>query len=265
MLTLKEINEASFGKSNFSGYKPEDVDAFLDEIADSYKELMAEREANQKRVGELQAKNNELQEKLTVLAKKIDSYRKDEDGIKDAILSAQRVAKASLGEASEKADTIIAEANKKAQGIVDAAKGNAEREAKEFAELAEKKKYEFEEIRKSVSDFKSKLVEMYKKHIEHIDNIPNPKPLIEKKETESKILEIENISVVQDKEIKAEAPLAENAGELGKKIDFSETIIEEEAVINASSDRSAGRSSEQRVSRFRDLEFGDDIDVTNHR
>ena len=33
MLTVKEINEVSFGKASFSGYKAEDVDNFIDEVS----------------------------------------------------------------------------------------------------------------------------------------------------------------------------------------------------------------------------------------
>ena len=36
MLTVKEINEVSFGKAGFSGYKPEDVDNFIDEVVESF-------------------------------------------------------------------------------------------------------------------------------------------------------------------------------------------------------------------------------------
>ena len=35
MLTVKEINEVSFGKASFSGYKAEDVDNFIDEVVES--------------------------------------------------------------------------------------------------------------------------------------------------------------------------------------------------------------------------------------
>ena len=31
MFTVKEINEVSFGKAGFSGYKPEDVDNFIND------------------------------------------------------------------------------------------------------------------------------------------------------------------------------------------------------------------------------------------
>ena len=44
MLTVKEINEVSFGKAGFSGYKPEDVDNFIDEVVESFTQLLAERD-----------------------------------------------------------------------------------------------------------------------------------------------------------------------------------------------------------------------------
>ena len=45
MLTVKEINEVSFGKAGFSGYKPEDVDNFIDQVAASFQELLTQRDA----------------------------------------------------------------------------------------------------------------------------------------------------------------------------------------------------------------------------
>ena len=102
MLTVKEINEVSFGKASFSGYKAEDVDNFIDEVVESFTQLQAERDdALQQnaqlsdqlnevngQINELKAKNAELQKKLGILAQKIESYREEEDGIKEAILSA---------------------------------------------------------------------------------------------------------------------------------------------------------------------------------
>ena len=78
MLTVKEINEVSFGKASFSGYKAEDVDNFIDEVVESFTQLQAERDdALQQnaqlsdqlnevngQINELKAKNAELQKKL---------------------------------------------------------------------------------------------------------------------------------------------------------------------------------------------------------
>ncbi len=180
MLTVKEINEVSFGKAGFSGYKPEDVDNFIDDVVSSFQQLEAERDDALKRAqelaaqnAELSAKNAEAQEKLAILAKKVESYREDEDDIKDALLSAQRMAKTSVQEAKDKAEVILQDAKLSAQQLMDNAKTEAARAAGEYQSQADAKKEELEEIKRQVSAFRSSLLEMYKKHLEQINHIPN--------------------------------------------------------------------------------------------
>lgn len=190
MLTVKEINEVSFGKAGFSGYKPEDVDNFIDKVAASFQELLAERDAAIKQTEglaalntELAAKNSDAQRKLSVLAQKVETYRTDEEGIKEAIISAQRMSKAMVKEAEQKAADIerearakaearLFEANEEARKITKNAESEAAKAAKEYSRLAESKKNELEEIKKQVTAFRSSLLEMYKKHLECIDHIP---------------------------------------------------------------------------------------------
>ncbi len=178
MLTVKEINEVSFGKAGFSGYKPEDVDNFIDMVAASFQELLAERDAAVKQAGELAALNTELaarnsdaQRKLSVLAQKIETYRTDEEGIKEAIISAQRMSKAMVKEAEEKAAGIVSdaraqaeakllEANEEARKITQNAESDAAKAAKEYSQMADTKKTELEEIKKQVTAFRSSLLEM---------------------------------------------------------------------------------------------------------
>lgn len=183
MLTVKQINEVSFGKAGFSGYKPEDVDNFIDEVVSSFEQLENERNDALKRAqelaaqnGELTSKNAELQEKLGILAQKIESYRADEDGIKEALLSAQRMGKKSVEDAKDKAGLILQDAKDEAVSILDNAKIEASRAAKEYLAQAEEKKAELEEIKQQVSAFRASLMEMYKKHLECIDHIPAFKP-----------------------------------------------------------------------------------------
>lgn len=183
MLTVKQINEVSFGKAGFSGYKPEDVDNFIDEVADSFQQLERERDDALKQAQELaaqnsalSAKNAEIQEKLSILAQKIESYRAEEDQIKDALLSAQKLGKDSLREAKDKAEIILQDAKSSAQQMMDNAKVEANKAAKEYMAQAEEKKEELEEVKRQVSAFRASLMEMYKKHLECINHIPNFKP-----------------------------------------------------------------------------------------
>lgn len=187
MLTVKEINEVSFGKAGFSGYKPEDVDNFIDEVAASFTELEQERDAARQQLQELSqqnaalagkiedlnARNGELQKKLSILAQKIESYRADEDGIKEAIISAQRMGKEAVQQARDKASLMLEDAKDEAEKILDEAKTEASKTAGEYAAQAESKKAELEEIKRQVSTFRVSLLEMYKKHLECIDHIPS--------------------------------------------------------------------------------------------
>lgn len=190
MLTVKEINEISFGKAGFSGYKPEDVDNFIDDVAASFEELLAQRDEAVRKNGELTAqiselrgKNSDMQQKLAILAEKVESYRQEEDGIKEALLSAQKLAKDSVQEAQNKAQVILANAEEEArqtlekaeaasQKLLENAKTDAAKAAQEYMGQAETKKTELEEIKRQVTAFRGSLLEMYKKHLEAINHIP---------------------------------------------------------------------------------------------
>ena len=80
-MNAKEISAKRFDKSAF-GYKADEVDSFLNEIA-------AE-------VNELTSQNTELQKKLEILATKLEEYRQDENSMKQALLGAQKLGNLSL-------------------------------------------------------------------------------------------------------------------------------------------------------------------------
>ena len=99
----KEISAHRFDKSAF-GYKADEVDAYLNEIAAV--------------VNELNAQNVELQNKLEILATKLEEYRQDENSMKEALVGAQRLGNNILKEAREKANEIIEQAQTKGDTII---------------------------------------------------------------------------------------------------------------------------------------------------
>ena len=161
MLTLNDIINVSFRKSNFSGYRTEDVDGFIDMVKDSYdlliKKSIQQKEANESLVTDIK----QLQEKMEVLATKIEEYRGEEDEIKNALVSAQKLGDASVREARHKAEIIIKDANIKAERIVLGAKQDLAAQSQDF-----------EQLKQSVSDFRSKLLTIYKEHLTLIDALP---------------------------------------------------------------------------------------------
>ena len=99
MLTLNDIINVSFRKSRLSGYNTEDVDNFIDQVKESYDELQKKNIELKEEMEKQNAEKEQLLKKLEVLAGKIEDYRQEEDEIKNALVSAQKLGDASIREA----------------------------------------------------------------------------------------------------------------------------------------------------------------------
>ena len=199
MLTLNEIKNISFRKAR-SGYKPEDVDEFIDQVVESY-DLLIKKNIEQKETNEkLAAENERLQNSIKSLSeekkaapapapaakpaapakvrpedvKLSEECEYTQEEIKNALLSAQKLANATIREARQKAEGVLTDANTKAERIVSAAQG----------EVNEQKE-ELDRLKKLVSDFRASLLDAYKEHlklvnamptIQRIENTPEQKP-----------------------------------------------------------------------------------------
>ncbi len=95
MLSVEEIKNISFRKASIGGYKPEDVDTFIDQVLITMEQLRKEK--------------SDLIKKMDILATRVEEYRADEDAVRNALLSAQRVADSTIKEARAKAAKILEE------------------------------------------------------------------------------------------------------------------------------------------------------------
>lgn len=177
MLTLNDIVNISFRKANFSGYRPEDVDNFIDRVKESYEALIKKGVEQKEELDRVHKENEQLQKKMELLAQKIEEYRNEEDEIKNALVSAQKLGDASVREARHKAEIILKDANLKAERIVASAEGEIDDQ-----------KNQLEELKKETSKFRASLLDLYKEHLTLIKAIPSykeeaPVPA-EKKEVE---------------------------------------------------------------------------------
>ncbi|HBN79800.1 MAG TPA: cell division protein DivIVA [Ruminococcaceae bacterium] len=228
MLTLNDIINVSFRKAGFSGYRTEDVDSFIDQVRESFdtliKKTIEQKEANEA----LSAENAKLNQKLDALAEKIEGYRKEEDEIKTALVSAQKLGEASVREARHKAEIILKDANLKAERIIGSAKTDV---------VSEKR--ELEDLKKKVSDFRSNLLAIYKEHLTLIDAIPAKKDEPEAPEEQPVASEPET-----DRE-----PEEQPQRDSGVPEDFS---------VDASSFETPAGASEKHDLRYDVLKFNDD-------
>lgn len=147
MLSVKDINNKRFEQAR-PGYKTDEVDDFLREIASEIARYQREKEEDEK--------------KIAVLVESVREYKKDEEALKDALIGAQRQGRAVISEAQAKAEEILADARNKAGEIIGTAKIQNEKEKRCLVKMQQE-----------VSDFKANLLNMYKQHLEQITAIPD--------------------------------------------------------------------------------------------
>ncbi|XOQ44758.1 MAG: DivIVA domain-containing protein [Clostridium sp.] len=172
MLSMNDIINVSFRKSGFSGYKTDDVDVFIEQVRDTVEQMQKKEIEQAELIEKLKEENQQLTEKVKILADKVEEFRSQEDEIKNALISAQKVGDASIREARHRAEIILKDANLKAEHI--------EQEAKEKT-IAQKR--EMERLQKAVSDFRSRLLAAYKEHLTLIDALPSDKPDVKQEST----------------------------------------------------------------------------------
>ena len=286
MLTPGDIKKTDFTKAGRGTYKSIEVDAFLDEVYTSYAQLYKE--------------NGELIKKLQLLADRVESYRQDEDSIRSALLTAQRMADSILKEANEKCEQLNQASSDKAKQMLESAKEEAEKVTKdaqtESAMLLEKAKDDsqrmlenaknevtheqktLERLQKEVSVFRARLMAEYKAHVELINALPT----IYEDDDEIQLDETAYLQRKNQRETSLVASEEENAADVSdedtnEKEDnlppnsdssissFSNTAKSFPSIDSADNDKPAESqyAKSKNNNRFGTLKFGADYSVEN--
>ena len=240
MLTIDEIKNISFRKGTLmDGYKVEDVNAFLEEVIASFEQLKKEK--------------TNLVHKIDVLATRVEQYRSDEETVRNALLASQKVADACIKEAKEKAAKIVREAETKAQTLL-----------VEANKMTAVEKENYLQLQKDAVDLRAELIELYKKHIQAIDDLPtaddvekSQSELDEKYPTEATDKEDPKTdnSILPD----TSAELSDEAVNEALKVARNETAQSEKSVdtVTQTTERPVKKSS-----KFSHLKFGENYDVS---
>lgn len=135
MISAKDLKNVDLAVAN-SGYVTKDVDKLLNEAANT--------------IEAYQRENKELYHKLEVLASKIEEYRSEEDAIKTALVTAQKMADKIKKESKDAAALLIESSEAEAKQKMDTANTEAEaivRKARDYsANLINNKTNEANEI-----------------------------------------------------------------------------------------------------------------------
>lgn len=146
MLSPREISNKRFEKSAF-GYRADDVDSFLNSIAEEYSKILNER--------------NEFEAQLNKLSDTVEKYKQEESSLSSILIGAQKLGDSIIREAKGKAELIIQDAGIKSDKMLEGTHVRLEQEKREYSRLQEE-----------VASFKSKIVAMYKTHLELVSALP---------------------------------------------------------------------------------------------
>ncbi len=102
-LTALDIHHKEFGRA-LRGYNEEQVDAFLDQVADEFERLFKE--------------NIDLNERLDAADDRVRSYQQIESSLNATLLQAQRSSEETVKKAAVDADSILRDAEHKAKEII---------------------------------------------------------------------------------------------------------------------------------------------------
>lgn len=145
-MTSGELLNKRFEKA-MGGYKTTEVEAFLTEAANAFTQLTRE--------------NGDLKRQLEALRVQTADMEADKDSLRDALLSAQKFADSLVHDAKAQAETILAEARTKADRLTGSVQIQIVREKEELTR-----------VKTEVAAFRSKLLDIYRAHLELIGAMP---------------------------------------------------------------------------------------------
>lgn len=222
MLTLDEIRDISFRRAGKNGYNAADVDEFIDEVTATVEQLIAEK--------------NDCLRKMDILAGKIEQYREDEETVRNALLTSQKLADSTMKEAQNKAEYIVKAAEKRSRAILTEAEMATERE-----------KDKFEALHADTAKLRSEILSLYKKHLALVEELPKEEDVKAKRaELDEKypFESVENLVSADD------APAAEEAPVQSDVQDDADADVKVRPELKR-----------EKPDKFGKLQFGDNYDV----
>ncbi|MGB7920942.1 MAG: DivIVA domain-containing protein [Desulfobacterales bacterium] len=153
-LTPLDIQQQRF-KTRFRGFDIQEVDLFLDQMADAFESLLKQNE-------NLKVESRRLQ-------LEIQGYKNREDAFKRALLNSQRVIEQMKENAQKSAELIVAEAEVKAEKILNKAHNRLAQLHEDIMEL-KRQRMQIEVQIGSVIEAHGKLLEISKEGMKAMDD-----------------------------------------------------------------------------------------------
>ncbi len=206
MLTIEDVKQVSFRRAGIGGYKPEDVDAFIDQVLITMEQLKKEK--------------SDLVKKMDILATRVEEYRADEDAVRNAMLASQRVADSTIKSAKAKAAQIIEESENAAKAKLYDLNLQIKEQKKQYALLLSE-----------CNKLREELISVCNKHIISAKELPSKtKVEIIERQIEEKF-PTDNSDEVERADEVMRAP--QTAEPVNNEVESDDAVIAEEIQANA--------------------------------
>lgn len=139
-ISVKDIQEKEFSTQAANGYDVEQVDDFLDELAEQLGSMIRENLALNGQIKQLEESLAAAEASKAEMEKKLPDYNENgyfknlESAMRESLIGAQRIADETISEANKKAQQTVDDANARAEKTV----ADATAQAKAISDSAEK-------------------------------------------------------------------------------------------------------------------------------
>lgn len=157
-LTPMDIHQKEFKSARLGGYNEEDVDAFLDIIADEIENLLAENEV--------------FKAELDTLRKRLSEFEEMQSSLQSALITATKSAEDVKNQSTREAEEILMKAKREAESIVRYAQDESGRiigEAKNEENRIHKKLEKIRQVKKQYIESIKQIADMQLKQVKELE------------------------------------------------------------------------------------------------
>lgn len=164
MITPQELETKEFGVS-FRGYNKDEIDDFLDALLVDYERIYKE--------------NGSMKSKMNVLAEKIEEYKKEEDSLRNALMTAQKLGENMVEEAKTKSENMVEDAKRKSELIIKDAQVKAEKILSTMnAQICQERK-KLEEAKREADVFRARVASLYNAQLKLLESTVSEKSVVD--------------------------------------------------------------------------------------
>ena len=171
-ISVKDIQEKEFSTQAADGYNVEQVDDFLDELAEQLGSMVRESLALTNQVKQLESELAALKAEKADMEKKLPDYNENgyfrnlESAMRESLIGAQRIADETITEAKKKAQQTVADANAQAEKTIADATEQAEAATARAEKAVSELKAEEERLHAVVDAYRNNFQKLLDEQLE---------------------------------------------------------------------------------------------------